>query len=70
MVELGEWNISVSVPSQIPDELAAAVSGAVSAEIRRWAAEANAAGACSGCSSISLPFDQRASSLNNVHSQL
>jgi len=40
MVELGEWSIIGSVPAQVPDELATAVSGAVRAEIKRWTAEA------------------------------
>jgi len=39
MVQLGEWSITVSVPGQVPDELAAAVAGALSAEIKRWTAE-------------------------------
>ena len=40
MVELCEWSIIVTVPAQVPKELAAAVSEAVSAEVRRWTAEA------------------------------
>ena len=39
MVELCEWSIIVTVPAQVPKELAAAVSEAVSAEVS-WTAEA------------------------------